>query len=173
MKILMLTENDPAGMAIAFRNAINNYTDHSCRLVTTESRYGFNYEKDIHIPTLKAGQQDEIEQLLKDADIIHFHILFDENRKLGDIDVKDFIKGKELIHHHHGHPEFRSDPLKYEKKYRKLGRKVFVSTPDLLKLAPYASWVPNLVPIHDENLMPAARLKKKQSHYVRLLREKS
>ena len=156
MKILMLTENDPAGMAIAFRNAINKYTDHSCRLVTTESRYGFNYEKDIHLPTLKAGQQDEIEQLLKDADIIHFHILFDENRTLGDIAVKDFIKGKELVHHHHGHPDFRADPIKYEEKYRKLGRKVFVSTPDLLKPAPYANWIPNLVPIHSENFLPAS-----------------
>ncbi len=156
MKILMITENDPAGMAITFCNAINKYTENSCRLISTDSRYGFMYERDIHIPDLKEGQEYEIEQLLTEADVIHFHILFDENRTLCDLKIKDFIKGKEIIHHHHGHPDFRTNPSKYAEKYRKLGRKVFVSTPDLLKLVPEAHWIPNPVPVNSENFLPAA-----------------
>ncbi len=165
MKILMITENDPAGMGIAFSNAINRYTEHLCRLVTTKIKYNFNFEKDIHVPDLGMAQKnnscqlntkkrfEEIEHLLKETDIIHFHMLADENLKLGPIKIKDFIKGKAILHHHHGHPEFRLNPKKYKQKYRELNRKVLVSTPDLLRLLPEATWQPNLVPINDSLYM--------------------
>jgi len=155
MNIIMMTENDPAGVAISFRNAINRFTDHNCRLITTASRYGFDYEKDIHLPNLNGGGYDEIEQLMKDADIFHFHILFDEERTLGPLKVKDYLKGKQIVHHHHGHPDFRSNPDKYCEKYRNSERSVFVSTPDLLKLIPFATWVPNPVPVDDAFFIPA------------------
>jgi hypothetical protein len=85
---------------------------------------------------------------LKRADIVHFHILADENILLGPIRVKDYIRGKILIHHHHGHPDFRAQPQKYRDKYHRLKRRTLVSTPDLLKLLPEAAWQPNIVPIH-------------------------
>lgn len=49
----MITENDPAGMGIAFANAINRYTEHTCRLITTAEKYGFAYEMDIHLPDIE------------------------------------------------------------------------------------------------------------------------
>ena len=154
MNILMITENDPAGMGIAFTNAINRHTGHRCRLITTKTRYNFNFEKDLHVPDLKEEGFEEIVHLLKEADVIHFHILADENIEMGPIRVKDYIQGKVIIHHHHGHPHFRSNPRLYQDKYRRLRRKVLVSTPDLLRLVPEATWLPNLVPIHDPLYLP-------------------
>ncbi|MBW2153076.1 MAG: glycosyltransferase family 1 protein [Deltaproteobacteria bacterium] len=155
MHILMITDNDPAGMGIAFTKAINRYTEHTCRLITTAEKYGFAYEKDIHIPDIKADDYGEIEQLLKDADIFHFHILRDENSHLGPLLIRDYIKGKKILHHHHGHPNFRANSEYYRDKYQKSKRKVLVSTPDLLHLVPEATWIPNLVDLSDPLIAPA------------------
>ncbi len=154
MNILMIAQNDPAGMAIAFTNAINRHTNHSCRLITTETRYNFDYQKDLHVPDLNGDDWDEVRQLLRDADIIHFHMLADEHLKLGPVDIKEYITGKKIIHHHHGHPTFRSDPEQFRRKYRRLKRNAIVSTPDLLKLLPEATWVPNIVPVDDPLYKP-------------------
>lgn len=162
----MITENDPAGMGIAFTNAINRYSEHTCRLITTTTRYNFGFEKDLHVPDLltqittdstdsaDSDGFEEIEQLLRDADIIHFHMLADDNISLGSIKVKDYLPGKAILHHHHGHPDFRSHPEKYRQKYRRLKREVLVSTPDLLQLMPGATWQPNLVPIDSPPYLP-------------------
>ena len=150
----MITENDPAGMGIAFTNAINRYSEHACRLITTTTRYKFGTEKDLHLPALDEERFGEISELLKKADILHFHQLADENTELGPIRTKDFITGKAILHHHHGHPDFRSHPEKYREKYHRLRRRALVSTPDLLKLLPEAVWQPNLVPINAPNYLP-------------------
>ncbi len=166
MKIVMIAENDPAGVAINFTKAINEHTQHSCRLITTRTVYNFNFEKDLHIPDLRDDGFELISELLKSADIIHFHILADENIKLGPLCVKDFVKGKAIVHHHHGHPDFRSSPGKYHSKYKSLGRqKLLVSTPDLLHLLPGAKWQPNLVPVNNPLYMP---LKGKSNGSVRI-----
>ena len=141
-------------MAIAFCNAINRYTDHSCRLITTQERYGIDFEKDIHIPDIEDDDFGEVEQLLKDADIFHFHVLRDENSHLGPFVIRDYIKGKKILHHHHGHPDYLINVDAYNEKYRRLKRKVIVSTPDLLQIAKNATWVPNLVPLNDVSYMP-------------------
>ena len=154
MNILMISHNDPAGMAIAFTNAINRYTEHRCRLITSQERYGIDFGKDIHLPDIHDDDYGEVEQLLKDADIFHFHMLQDENSCLGPLVIRDYIKDKRVIHHHHGHPDFLINVDTYNKKYRELNRKVIVSTPDLLKITENATWVPNLVPINDVNYQP-------------------
>lgn len=150
----MITANDPAGMGLAFTNAINRYSEHTCRLITTAERYGFDYEKDIHIPDIEDDDFGEVEQLLRGADIFHFHVLQDENSHLGPLVIRDYIRGKKILHHHHGHPDFIINANIYNEKYRRLKRKVVVSTPDLLKVVQGAKWVPNLVPIHDVHFLP-------------------
>jgi hypothetical protein len=157
MNILMLTANDPAGMGIAFSNAINRYTGHTCRLITTETRYNFDFEKDIHVPDWGENRYDEIEALLNNADIFHFHILSDEDMKIGPLHVRDYIEGKKILHHHHGHPFFKENSRLFQEKYKKLRRKAVVSTPDLLMFLPEAEWIPNLVPIHDDSYLPLRR----------------
>ncbi len=152
----MIAINDPAGTAINFTKAINKYTEHSCRLITKEIRYNFMFKKDIHLPWIKSKYEwEEVEHLLKESDIFHFHMTADEEIELGSFKVKDYIKGKTIVHHHHGHPDFRANPEKYREKYKRKKRdKLLVSTPDLLKLLPEAMWQPNLVPINDNLYTP-------------------
>lgn len=154
MNILMITANDPAGMGIAFTNAINRYTDHTCRLVTSQDRYGIDFGKDIHLPDIQDDDYSEVESLLKSADIFHFHMLSDENSHLGPLVIRDYTRGKTIIHHHHGHPDYLLNIDTYNEKYRKLKRKIIVSTPDLLQIADNATWLPNLVPINDVDYLP-------------------
>jgi len=141
-------------MGIAFTNAINRYSDHRCRLITTAEKYGFGFESDIHLPDIEDDDFGEVEQLLKDADIIHFHVLRDENSYLGPLVIRDYTTVKKILHHHHGHPDYIINAESFNEKYRKLKRKVIVSTPDLLKLAENSTWVPNLVPINDVEFLP-------------------
>ena len=84
MNIVMVTVNDPAGTAISFMHAINRHTEHRCRLITTEIRYNFMFEKDLHLPWLK--EFGEVEQVLRQADLFHFHMGADEDLHLGPID---------------------------------------------------------------------------------------
>ena len=156
MRILMITKNDPAGMAVQFSRAVNRHTPHSCRLVTTmENRYSHGFETDLHIPGLDDNGLQELEGLLQTSDVFHFHILADEHLQLGPFTPKNFLAGKKIIHHHHGHPDFRGNPDKYRAKYQKLNRRnLLVSTPDLLRLLPEAAWQPNLVPIDEPLYCP-------------------
>jgi len=155
MKILMFAINDPAGTAIQFNKAINRYSDHSSRLVTLETRYTHSWEKDLHVPDLGLDGLEEVDILMREADVFHFHMTCDENTRFGNHFPADFIKGKGIVHHHHGHHDFRSDPKSFSDKYKRLGRaNLLVSTPDLMKLLPEARWQPNLVPIDEPLLKP-------------------
>lgn len=155
MNILMIAINDPAGTAIEFTKAINRYTAHTCRLITKEIRYNFMFAKDLHLPWLDADGWNEVEALLRTSDVFHFHMTADEDIQLGPFCPRDYMKGKIIVHHHHGHPDFRSNPEKYRHKYKTRGRhNLLVSTPDLLKLLPEAKWQPNLVPLDDPLYTP-------------------
>ncbi|MDD3312693.1 glycosyltransferase family 1 protein [Pseudodesulfovibrio sp.] len=155
MNILMLAINDPAGTAIQFARAVNRYSGHRCRLVTLETRYTHDWEKDLHIPDLGPDGLEEVEILLREADVLHFHMTCDENQPFGPFLPADYLKGKAVVHHHHGHHDFRSDPESFRRKYRERGRtNLLVSTPDLLHKLPEARWQPNLVPISEPLLRP-------------------
>jgi len=150
MRILMMAVNDPAGTGIAFTRAVNRHTEHSCRLLTREIRYNFMFEKDLHLPWLDSAGLEEVSELLSKSDIFHFHMTADENTRFGPFVPAEHMQGKAVIHHHHGHPDFRSTPGKFREKYAERNRKnLLASTPDLLKLLPEAKWQPNLVPEND------------------------
>lgn len=155
MKILMIAINDPAGTAIEFTKAINRHTEHACRLITKEIRYNFMFEKDLHLPWLDSDGWEEVEELLRTSDVFHFHMTADEYIDLGPFRPVDYLRGKRIVHHHHGHPDFRGNPEKFRNKYKQRNRhNLLVSTPDLLKLLPEARWQPNLVPIDDPLYTP-------------------
>ncbi len=155
MKIAMIAINDPAGTAIEFTKAINRYTDHTCRLITKEIRYNFMFEKDLHLPWLDENGWAEVEMLLSTSDVFHFHMTADEHLSLGPFKPVDYLKGKVVVHHHHGHPDFRKSPATFRDKYKRLNRRhLLVSTPDLLKLLPQAKWQPNLVPVDEPLYTP-------------------
>lgn len=155
MNILMLAINDPAGTAIQFAKAVNRHFDHTVRLVTLETRYTHAWEKDLHVPDLGPDGMEEVRIFMEEADIFHFHMTCDENQPFGPWLPADYIKGKGVVHHHHGHHDFRSDPESFRRKYAELGREhLLVSTPDLMHLLPEAKWQPNLVPVDDPLFMP-------------------
>ncbi|BBD07999.1 glycosyltransferase [Desulfovibrio ferrophilus] len=157
MNILMIAVNDPAGTAIGFADAINRRTEHFCRVATLETRYNHNWRKDLHIPELDRTGLIELEETLLSADVFHFHMTADENLRLGPFLPKDFMNGKALVHHHHGHPDFRDNPGKYSQKYDMLNRRnLLVSTPDLQHILPEARWQPNCVNEQDPAYQPLA-----------------
>lgn len=120
------------------------------------------FEKDLHLPWLDQEGWDEVETLLKTTDVFHFHMTADEFIELGPFRPVDYMRGKVIVHHHHGHPDFRGNPEKYRQKYRERERRnLLVSTPDLLKRLSEAKWQPNLVPIDDPLYMPLRNKPKK------------
>ncbi len=155
MRIVMICDNDPAGMAIAAARAVNAHTPHEVRVVSTKTVYRHGWDKDLHVPDLDEAGLELVRDLLASADVFHFHMVIDERHALGPLAPRDYMAGKILVHHHHGHPDFRGNPLKYQKKYADLGRRnLLVSTPDLLKLLPGAVWQPNHVPVREKAYSP-------------------
>lgn len=157
MNILMIAVNDPAGTAIGFADALNRKSEHFCRVATLETRYNHGWRKDLHVPDLDEAGLAELEEALTSADVFHFHMTADEHLPLGPFVPADYLRGKALVHHHHGHPDFRENPGKYSRKYRELGRKnLLVSTPDLMHILPEARWQPNCVDEQAEAYRPLA-----------------
>lgn len=157
MNILMIAVNDPAGTGIGFCRAVNRLGRHHCRIVTLETRYTHSWDKDLHVPDLDDAGLAELERLLKESDVFHFHMTADENLRLGPFLPADYLAGKAVVHHEHGHHEFRADPERFRAKYRRLGRThLLVSTPDLLRMMPEARWQPNLVHETEADLRPLA-----------------
>jgi len=155
MNVLMLAINDPAGTAIQFCRAVNAHTEHTCRLATLETRYTHAWKADLHVPDLDEAGLAELGDLFRTSDIFHFHMTADEHVRFGPYLAADFMHGKSIVHHHHGHHDFRSNPESFREKYKALGRhNLLVSTPDLLRLLPEACWQPNLVPLNDPALLP-------------------
>jgi hypothetical protein len=157
MNILMLAVNDPAGTAIQFCRALNRHTPHTARLATLETRYTHAWEKDLHLPDLDATGLEELGDLMRGADVFHFHMTCDEHQPFGPHLPADHLRGKAVVHHHHGHHDFRSNPQSFRDKYARRGRtNLLVSTPDLMKLLPEAQWLPNMVPVDEPLFTPLA-----------------
>lgn len=158
MNILMLAVNDPAGTGIGFCRAVNRLGRHSCRIATLETRYTHSWPKDLHVPDLDENGLAELERLLQTSDVFHFHMTADEHLAFGPFLPADYLSGKAVVHHEHGHHDFRSNPEAFREKYRALGRgNLLVSTPDLKRMMPEACWQPNLVHQDEPLLRPRER----------------
>lgn len=157
--VLMLAINDPAGTAIRFAHALGRLPSEDggceCRVVTLETRYTHGWETDLHVPDLDATGIAQLGEFFARADILHFHMTADEDTLFGPYRARDFLAGKVIVHHHHGHPDLRGNPQKYQRKYAERSRRnLLVSTPDLLALLPGARYQPNLVPEQDRAYRP-------------------
>jgi hypothetical protein len=152
----MIGMNDPAGMMIAFANAMNRYSEHTARVISYRTMYSHELEYDIEIPRI-GEDWGEVEWILKNTDIFHFHMLLDESYQLGPFHLKDFVKNAACLYHHHGtydHQCFLGQSAEYRERYERTGKQVLVSTPDLLEYLPMARWQPNLVPLRDHGFLP-------------------
>ncbi|TVM29170.1 glycosyltransferase family 1 protein, partial [Oceanidesulfovibrio marinus] len=117
MNILLLAITDPAATALDFTQAIHSYTEPTRRLVTKELRYTRLFEKELHEEWLSAAEKQEVGVLMEEADIFHFHMTCDEDTPFCGFLPRDFMGRTIIVHHDHGHPDFRGDPVNFERKY--------------------------------------------------------
>lgn len=164
MNILHVTNTDPAGSVYNFVRAMNEHTPHRTRMVTTQTIPMFDFPKDIH-DLYDSG--DELEALLRDADVIHFHkiredfkIEFSLGCGMRQFDMADFVKGKKVVYHIHGAPSERNFPKETAVNYSQSDNVILASTPDLEEVYksfhPRVKYWPNLVPINDVRYIPRA-----------------
>lgn len=164
MNILHVTNTDPAGSVANFVRAMNTFTPHRTRLIATQRIPSFDFLNDIH--DLYDGG-DEVEALLKQADVIHFHKVdsdfsfeFELARGPRRFEMKDFVKGKKIVHHIHGAPSERNFVQETAEKYKSRRAIVLASTPDLeemyLAQGVDIRYFPNCVPINDVRYLPSA-----------------
>lgn len=163
MLIFHITTTDPAGAAYNLVQATNTYTKHTARLLTMVPNV-YKHPSDI---SNIADYGDEVEALLLDADILHFHkitedgsISFQSSRPRTWL-IKDFLhvgnKKKKLVYHIHGHPYERNNVKENGESYSKRDGVVLASTPDLkFMYKPYCDvkFFPNCVPIWDSKYLP-------------------
>lgn len=175
LKILHLTSTDPAGAAFNLIRAINTHTPHRARLFTSLRIPQYQFPADIS-DIFDTG--DELEALLEEADVFHFHKVREEDMEIEfelenmgitkHFSVKDYLecggKRKKVVYHIHGHTSERNFPEDRAKEYAAKNAYVLASTPDLeemyRKFYPNVHYFPNCVPINDVRYLPRASDKK-------------
>ena len=171
LRILHITTTDPAGAAFNMVRALNQHTPHRARLFTNMRIQQFQFPCDIH-DIFDTG--DELEALLEEADVFHFHKVKEEDMEIEftlenmgvtrHFSVKDYLefngKRKKVVYHIHGHPTERNFPEERAREYAARDGYVLASTPDLeelfRKFYPNVHYFPNLVPINDVRYLPRA-----------------
>ncbi len=179
MNIVHVTSTDPAGAAYNLIRAVNTFTPHRARLISTQivqcqmrlpngeitAGDAFQFPKDI-MDLYDSG--DEIDALLKQADVIHFHKVnetfeFEYELRKGHqrkFKLADYVKGKKIVYHIHGHPAERSEADIFANGYKERNAIVLASTPDMEEqyraLGVDARFFPNCVPINDVRYIPRA-----------------
>lgn len=168
--VLHITTTDPAGAGFNLCQALQRHTEWNARILTTQPNV-YGHPEDIGTVY---DYYDELEQLLLDADVVHFHKITEDfeislpltSSRKRTWQVKDFIrtpKNKNLIYHVHGHPYERANPEENGKQYAARGARVLTSTPDLATLyAPHcrSEYFPNCVPQDDLLYVPRGTTKK-------------
>lgn len=167
MLIFHLTTTDPAGAAYNLVRALNQYTPHRARLLSTHRIPVYNFPGDIdHIQDFG----EEIEALLVEADVLHFHKITEDfaiplvsplTGLKKEYRVSDFLtvnnRSKKIVYHVHGHPYEREKFKENGDDLGKRGHLVLCSTPDLEELYKplcKARWFPNTVPVHHPLYVP-------------------
>lgn len=164
MRIVHVTNTDPAGAAYNFIRAINEHTDHTARLIATQTIPMFDFPKDIH-DLYDSG--DEAEALLRDADVIHFHKVnedfkFEFELESGPrkFDMREYAVGKKVVYHIHGAPSERNFVKDTAAKFKHPSAFVLAATPDLEEMYkphhPRVKYFPNVIPINDVRYLPRA-----------------
>ncbi len=164
MRIVHVTNTDPAGAAYNFIRAINEHTEHTARLIATQSIPMFDFPKDIH-DLYDSG--DEAEALLRDADVIHFHKVSEDFKFEFELesgprkfDMGEFVVGKKIVYHIHGAPSERNFVNDTVTKFKNKEAFVLAATPDLEEMYkshhPRVQYFPNVIPINDVRYLPRA-----------------
>lgn len=164
MLIVHVTNTDPAGAVFNTIRAVNHYTPHRARLITTQMIPQFDFPKDI-LDQYDGG--DEVVALLEQADIVHFHKVTEDfsfnlelARGIRTIKVSELAKKAKFVYQLHGAASERNFPKETAEMYTKRNAIVLAATPDLEQtykdLGVNIRFFPNNVPINDVRYLPRA-----------------
>lgn len=138
---------DCAGVMSKWKCIFDKHSTHTMRNLI-EMEGGLQYETDLFPYT------PGIRKVIEDTDIFMFHpvicggehldgIIKDGvDSQICGIDWSKYTKGKKVYAFINGSNNLRKNYLKYREILPKLYEKVFVSTPDLLELFPFATYIP-------------------------------
>jgi len=142
MNIVSLNDQDLGGLSYNLCSAINELTDHRATNMTLRNTW-------LSYSSMVLGKRQAIKQLralIDNTDVIHLNESPVLLSHLG-IDPKT-CQDKTIIYHIHGN-RFRNHRINYLNYLKEHFPEALMlaSTPDLLSLAPEASWFPSIVPV--------------------------
>ena len=142
---------DSAGVGIIHTQMMNQYTDIEVRHIVAGNTCL------IHDLDLVLGKNDdEIREVLTHSDVLHFNTFwFDDPQLPIKFPWKDYMKGKKLVFHMHG-----GSICFDSKKLKEISEVATVVTcsPLIPKFMPFATWVPNILPIDEPQCYPKTRI---------------
>jgi len=142
---------DSAGVGIIHARMMNKYTNIEVRHIVAGSTC-LNHALDLVL----GEHDDKIRKVLADADILHFNTFWYDDIQLPiKFPWKDYVTGKKLIFHMHG-GAVCFDYKKLE-EISKIAMMVTCS-PLIPKFMPFATWVPNILPIDEQQCLPKTRV---------------
>ncbi len=146
-----------AGAPIRIVDALNKYTDFSCRLINfNPDCYGRRtFPEDL----IWQKEKDLCIELIKNADIIHFHHHIDLENNIFNINFKDFAKSEcKFLKHFHSNKSFIIKTRKYQ-NFKNINAIVIAHCPERTFLS-YIP-IPNIIPINNKLLVPQKTNNKK------------
>lgn len=154
--VVHIARTSLAGAPIRIVNALNKYSEYSARLINftpaKTSDGALVYEEDLHWNVDK----DEALDLIKNADIIHFHHWFDLKFNPFLIDFFAITKPNcKMMRHFHSDRYFLSKTeIKFDEMYKKdkLPKVVIPHYPERTFMD--LPILPNIMPIKDEEYLP-------------------
>ena len=157
IKVVHLSLTPLAGSPIRIVKALNAHTSTQARLIVLDpGAYGARvFDNDL----TWAQDQDESRQLLKDADIVHFHHYFEIDDNPFGVDFRDVCSPRTCFLR-----QFHSVPMTIARGDRALAQRIVDSKIPQLVISQYperyfprARVVPNIVPINDQNYLPTTK----------------
>lgn len=149
---------DSASVGVLYAKWMNRNTDVEIRHIYG-GRTELRHDEDLFINDDDA----EIENVLNEADILHF------NTYLWDMDKRyyakptyfnfvPFLKKKKVIYHIHGN-ELCLEPKRI-KDLKSSGMHFITCSPIMTRMYDYIDWIPNIIPIDDKLYQPEERKNK-------------
>lgn len=153
---------DPAGISAMYKEAIEKYTNHKCRLITHVESRGFDHDlvwqKVLHGGNEVIKDFSEIRKIAEDADVMIFNaaIYIGNSKKdarfydtdelpLGPIDWKMYAKDKKCAAFFFGSTSVRRNYQFYHEQFKEKGWATITCQPDIYHNIPGSHYIPILL----------------------------
>lgn len=149
--IIQIARTNCAGAIWRIHDAINRYTDHTCRTITaSDMTNGRRFPHDVFL-----NQIHEVKHLLAKADVVHFHNWIDH-------EAPEMVPYKHLLLDKRKVLQYHTEPALLQKQFRRdvIDRDditTLVIAQKHLRFYPKSIPVPNLIDIWDDRLKPIER----------------